>query len=117
MKTQTQLCVEALTKISAVGSGQSASAEDIAIAQTALVAMFKNLSSRHVIDIVLTSDTEAEEIPEEVFLELADYLGLLIQHHFGAPRATRQEKIEARAEIISTVAERPTYETLAAEYY
>jgi hypothetical protein len=48
MKTQTQLFTRALEKVGAVGSGQTPSAEDIAIASSALEPLLEELRALQV---------------------------------------------------------------------
>lgn len=117
MKTQTQLCERALSKVEKVGSGQTASAEDIAVAQLVLNPMIDELSALGVCDVVLTSDTSAEEIPNELFNGLAALLALDIASDFGLPAPSDEARQNVMNIIRRIAALRPTYETLAAEYY
>lgn len=117
MKTQAQLFTEALSNINAVGSGETASAEDVAIAAGALGPLLSVLASRQVCNVVTTDDTTAEEIPDELFDGLADLLSMNIRAKFGLPRPTRQEREDAMNVLRAITATPPTYETLEATYF
>lgn len=84
MKTPNQVYDEALTVIGAVGAGQTASAEDTLVAQTAFRPMLEELAAIEVCYIAVDpTDDDAEDIPEEYFLPLAKLLAIEISPHFG----------------------------------
>lgn len=117
MKTQTDLCNRALNKAGAGSAGQTASAEDIAIAQDALGPMLLELEALGVCSVVTTSNVSAEEIPDELFQGLATLLALDISPEFGGPVAPDAARQNAMAVLRRITAARPTYETLATDYF
>lgn len=117
MKTQTQLCSRALSKALVVGSGQTASAEDIAVAQLVLNPMMDELSALGVCEVVLTSDTSAEEIPNELFEGLASLLALDIASDFGMPAPSDEARQNVMNVLRRITALRPTYEPLTVDYF
>jgi len=76
MKTQTELFTRALNKIGAVGSGQTASSDDVAIASGALGPLLAELAALTVCYVVTSDDTTAEEIPDELFQGLSTLLAM-----------------------------------------
>lgn len=86
MKTPADVYDEALTAIGAVGAGQTASAEDTAVARTAFRPLLEELAAIDVCYIAVDpTDDEAEDIPEEYFLPLSKLLANEIAPHFGGP--------------------------------
>jgi hypothetical protein len=89
MKTPNNVYDEALTALGAVGAGQTASAEDTLVAQTAFRPLLEELAVIDVIYIAVDpTDDDAEDIPEEAFLPLSKLLANEIAPHFGAPYDT-----------------------------
>lgn len=85
MKKPSDVYDEALTALGAVGAGQTASAEDTAVAQTAFRPLLEELAAIDVCYIAVDpTDDEAEDIPEEYFLPLSKLLANEIAPHFGA---------------------------------
>ena len=84
-KSQTDLVNRALAKIGAVGSGQTASAEDVTIATDALTPLVEELNSLGVCYVPLSSDTSEEVIEDRLFQGLATLLALDISAEFGGP--------------------------------
>lgn len=117
MKTQAQLFTRALTKVGAVGSGETASSEDVAIAQIVIGPLLDELAALQVLYIPIGSDTSVEEIPNEYFEGLATLLAADIGPDFGMAvvgDAARQDLMKPLRRI---AAQRPTYETLQATYF
>lgn len=117
MKTQAQLFTRALTKVMAVGSGETASAEDVSIAQEALAPLLAELTLLDVASVVITDDTTAEEIPDELFQGLSTLLAMDIAAEFGMPAPTDEARQNAMNVLRRITAARPTYETLEATYF
>lgn len=117
MKSQTELVTRALNKIGAVGSGQTASAEDVAIAQGALDPLLAELATLGVAYVVTSSDAAAEEIPDELFQGLATLLAMDIAAEFGMPAPVDEARQNAMNVLRRITAARPTYETLRADYF
>ncbi|UQS95224.1 adaptor protein [Pseudanabaena phage Pam5] len=117
MKTQAQLFTRALNKIGAVGSGQTASSEDVAIASGALAPLLAELATLEVCYIVISDDTAAEEIPDELFQGLATLLAMDIAAEFGQPAPTDEARQNAMNVLRRITAAKPTYEVLEAVYF
>lgn len=117
MKSQTDLVNRALTKVMAVGAGQTASAEDIAIGQATLGPMLAELAALQVCYVPISGNTSAEEIPDELFQGLATLLAIDIGADFGMPVAPDAARQDAMNVLRRIVASRPTYETLAVDYF
>jgi hypothetical protein len=117
MKTQTQLFTRALEKVGAVGSGQTPSAEDIAIASSALEPLLEELRALQVCNVVIGSDTAAEEIPDELYQGLSTLLAMDIAAEFGQPAPTDEARQNGMNVIRRVSASRPSYEILWAESF
>lgn len=117
MKTQTELFNRALIKVGAVGSGQTASAEDVAIASAAIGPLLAELAALSVVYIATTDDESVEEIPDEFFQGLATILAMDIAAEFGLPAPTDDARQNAMNVLRRINAQRPTYETLEATYF
>lgn len=117
MKTQTELFNRALIKVGAVGSGQTASAEDVAIASAALGPLLAELAALSVVYVPVSSDTSAEEIPDESFQGLATLLAMDIAAEFGMPAPADEARQNAMNVLRRINAQRPSYETLEATYF
>lgn len=117
MKTQTELFTRALNKIGAVGSGQTASAEDVAIVQGALAPLLAELDVLEVVSVVITSDVAAEEIPDEYFQGLATLLAMDVAAEFGQPAPSDDVRQNAMNGLRRVSAAKPTYEVLEAVYF
>ena len=117
MKTPADVYDEALTAIGAVGSGQTASAEDTLVAKTAFRPLLEELAAIDVCYIAVDpTDDDAEDIPEEYFLPLAKVLANEIAPHFGAPydEGIRQLMLSR----LRRLSHSPSYsQTQQAEYY
>lgn len=86
MKTPYQVYTKALSLVGALGAGQTASAEDIDVCETALKPLIDELSATNVAHISISVDDNTnEEVPEEYFLTLAKLLANEIAPDFGAP--------------------------------
>jgi hypothetical protein len=116
-KTQTELFTRALTKVGAVGAGETAAAEDVAKAREALGPLIAELDALQVVSIVLSSDEEAEEVPDEVYQALATALAIDIAADFGGAVATDEARESARSMIKRVVASGPTYEVAQALFF
>jgi hypothetical protein len=79
--------------------------------------MMDELSALGVCDVVLTSDTSAEEIPNALFEGLASLLALDIASDFGLPAPSDPARQDVMNILRRITALRPTYETLTADYY
>lgn len=117
MKTQAELFVRALNKIGAVGSGQTASAEDLAIVTGALVPLLNELDVLEVVSIVITNDETAEEIPDEYFQGLSTLLAMDVAAEFGLPAPTDEARQNAMNVLRRISSVKPTYEILEANYF
>lgn len=116
-KSQTDLFNRALTKVGAVGSGQSAAAEDVAQARAALTPLLAELDVLEVASIVITGDETAEEIPDEYFWALSTLLAADISPDFGGTAPTDAQRQELMKPLRRVSATKPTYETLQADYF
>ncbi len=117
MKTQTELFTRALVKIGAVGSGQVASAEDVAIASGALEPLLEELRALQVANVVISTDTSAEEIPDELYQGISTLLAMDIAAEFGLPAPSDDARQNAMNVIRRITATRPSYETLQVDYF
>jgi hypothetical protein len=117
-RTQTALFNAALDKIHAVGSGQTASAEDVAKASDRLPDLLDELAAEQALYLAITGDPSAEEIPGEIFDPLAILLGLDIRQNVtGEPQPTDQERLDVIKRIRRITTSRTTYEVLRADYF
>ena len=117
MKTQTELFTRALVKVGAVGSGQTASAEDVAIASGALEPLLEELRALRVCNVVISADTSAEEIPNELYQGLSTLLAMDIAAEFGMPAPADEARQNAMNVIRRITAMQPTHEILVADYF
>jgi hypothetical protein len=117
MKTQTELFTRALTKVGAVGSGETPSAEDVAIASGALGPLLAEIAALGVAYVVTSADTAAEEIPDELFQGLSTLLAMDIAAEFGSPAPADEARQNAMNVLRRITAAGPTYETLQATYF
>lgn len=117
MATQTALFNRALNKVGAVGSGQTASAEDVAIARAALPLLIAQIEALQITTIPITGDESADEIPSELFEELAKNLVLFIREDFGGPSVTDAEKMDALMMLRRICTVRASGEVQRAEYF
>jgi hypothetical protein len=117
MASQTSLFTRALKKVGAVGSGQTASAEDVAIAREALPLLIAQIEALQITTIPITADESADEIPDALFEEMAKGLVLFMREDFGGSAATEAEKIDALMMMRRLVAVPPSYETMRAQYF
>lgn len=116
-KSQTELCTRALKLILRVGAGQSASSEDVDAAQAQLVPLLAELSALGVCQVGVSEDVDALEIDDELYQGLATLLALDIGPEFGLPPASDEARVSAMKALRRITAQRPTYETLAVDYY
>ncbi len=117
MKTPADVYDEALTALGAVGAGQTASAEDTLVAQTAFRPLLEEIAAIDVIYIAVDpTDDDAEDIPEEVFLPLSKLLANEIAPHFGAAYDDNLREILLKR--IRRIVHSPSYgQTQQSEYY
>lgn len=113
MKTQNELFTKALGKIQVVGDA----AEDVAIARAALGPLLEMLAVREICSVVISDDVNAGEIPDYLFEQLAVCLALNLRADFSLPEANSVEREDALTMLRRITATRPTYETLAVNYF
>lgn len=116
-KSQTELVNRALAKIGAVGSGQTASAEDVTIATDALTPLVEELNSLGVCYVPLSSDTAEEVIEDRLFQGLATLLSMDIAAEFGVAAPSDAMRQDAMNVLRRITAASPTYEVLRADYF
>jgi hypothetical protein len=115
MATQTALFNRTLNKVGAVGSGQTASAEDVAIVRAALPLLIAQIEALQITTIPITDDEDdATEIPDLLFEELAKALVLFVREDFGGPSVPDAEKMDALLMMRRLTAVPASYETLSA---
>lgn len=79
-QTQTDLTTAVLEELGAVGSGQTASAEDTAAVVAKIDPALANLAARNSIYI-----PDSDDIPDEAFTPLVAYLAEICAPKFGRP--------------------------------
>lgn len=117
MATQAALFTRALSKVGAVGSGQTASAEDVAIARAALPLLISQIEALQITTIPITDDEDADEIPAELFEELAKNLVLFMREEFGGSAVSDAEKMDALTMLRRICTVRASGEVQRAEYF
>lgn len=80
-QTQTALINAVLEELGALGSGQVASAEDVASIQARISPTIQDLTARKIIYI-----PDTDTVPDEVFNHLAEYLTEICAPKFGRPQ-------------------------------
>ena len=100
-----------------MGSGQTPSAEDIAIASGALEPLLEELRALRVCNVVISADTSEEEIPDELFQGLSTLLAMDIAAEFGMPAPADEARQNAMNVIRRITAMQPTHEILVADYF
>lgn len=109
-KTRNQLANRALAKLLADNHGSPA-AEDTETVDAVIDAMSETLSSQHIYTI-----PDLEEIDEDAFEWLAEYLAYLVSPDFGQPRDETKRQL-AEFMLKQVTASLPTYERMTAEYF
>jgi hypothetical protein len=118
MATQAALFTRALSKVGAVGSGQTASAEDVAIARAALPLLIAQIEALQITTIPITDDEDDDtEIPNELFEELAKNLVLFMREEFGGSAVSDAEKMDALTMLRRICTVRASGEVQRAEYF
>jgi hypothetical protein len=114
MKTRRDLIDRALSVLGVLGSGQSPETEDVALVDGFIDPMIADLTDR---DVVYISD--AEEIEDGLFLDLAKVLANNCREAFGLANDPRLAAtgIAAENSLREKSAQGPTYRVLRSQYF
>ena len=109
-KSRAQLVNEALAKLGVIAAGQSAEADDFDVVDGKIESLVDQLSMDDICEV------NPEEIEAALFEAVASLLANISGQPFGVPY-NDAVKTTFERQLIRLTAERPTRETLVADYF
>jgi hypothetical protein len=111
-RSSLQLITRALERLQRVGAGQDPSAEDVQLLRDNLLPLMEELAQQEVIFVA-----DLEEIPEIVFLPLANRLAAECAPDFGLGAVDPTTMASLNARLRLTWVGKPLYHVQRALYY